>query len=208
MPDGDIYHPGVGGRFQKPYRMICEERMPLETVERAVLSAVKHQIQRQGDVLLRQTLAIGVVVERALLETGFDVTRGCSLASVEVDELRYASALPPRYADLIVDAAKSYLHEVRYGREGIGDSPTELILERVFERCYRTEFEAPVLGKSGHYGNADPEAVQQQINDLRPRIIPVFRSWAERAVKHGALSHLRLPRRAPRPKIRLDDNLL
>jgi hypothetical protein len=208
MPDGDRYHTGVGRRFQKPYRMLCEGRLATDALERALLTAVKGEIKRHDAPLLRHVAAIGSVVESALLEAGFDVTHGCSVASLEVDRLRYASALAPRYADLTVDAAKSYLHEVRYGRTGIGSSPTELILTRVFDRCYRTEFEAPVLSTVDHYGDADPREVRQQLAELRPRLAHVFRNWAERAIERDSLTQLRLPRRAPQPKVRLDENLL
>lgn len=208
MPDGDRYHPGVGRRFQKPYRMLCEGRLAADAVERALLSAVRSEIKRHGAPLLRQVRAIGGVVEGALLEAGFDVTRGCSAASLEVDRLRYASGLPPRYADLIADAAKSYVHEVRYGRTEIGNSPTELILARVFDRCFRAEFEAPVLGTADHYGDADPHEVREQLSELRPRLARAFRTWSERAVARDTLSHLRLPPKPNQPKVRLDENLL
>ena len=208
MPDGDIYHPGVGRRFQKPYRMICEGRSDPRVTERVVLSAMKSEIQHHGDGALRHVREIGSAVERAFQEAGFDVTRGCVLASAEVDRLRYAGGLPPRLADLIVDAAKGYLHAVRYGRvEDVG-SAEELILRRVYRRCYRTAFEAPVETKPDHYGDADLAAVTDRIAALRPAVDETLSKWAHKALEQGTVMRLKLPRR-PRPvEIGLDDNLL
>ncbi len=208
MPDGDIYHPGVVRRFQKPYRMICEGRSDPRVTERVVLSAVKSEIQHHGDGALRHVRKLASAVEGAFLEAGFDVTRGCVLASSKVDRLRYAGGLPPRLADLIADASKSYLHAVRYGRMKDAGSAEELILRQVYRRYYRTAFEGPVETKSDHYGDADPAAVSDRLATLRPAVEETLSKWAHKALDDGTVMRLKLPRRPRTAEIGLDDNLL
>ena len=195
MPDGDRFHTGIARRFQKPYKVICEGRTPTDVTEVILLRAVKMEIQKHGDAVVEHVIQIAGLMDRVLAESGFDVAGGCIAASAAVDNRRYDRRLPPRLSDLVCDAAKGYLHDIRYGRESAAVVEGVRLLERVFHRLYRCEFEEPVVSKSEHFGGVDSRLVADRLMELRPTVDAAFGAWAEKAAATGSLASLRLPRR-------------
>jgi len=208
MPDGDRYHTRIPLRFQKTYKVICEGREPVEVTEQLLLRALKKEIQKRGDLLVGHIIHLAEVMAQRLYDAGFDVTTGCSLASRAVDELRYRSSLPPRMADLVCDAAKGYLHDIRYNRGGSAIIDGEGLLKRVFHRLYRCDFEEPVEAKLDHYGGADSGAVSAQLQELRPAVDRTLTMWAHKAVETRSLARLRMPNGVRMATVTLDENLL
>lgn len=207
MPDGDVYHTGVALRFQKPYKMLCEGRSTREATERILLRAVKKEIQRCGDALVQHAQQVADAVDQALREAG-DVTSGCVLGSKAVDRIGYSPGLPPRLADFVSNAAKDYLHDVRYGRLEEIRAPREEILQRVFHRFYRSEFEEPIASNQAHHAGADPGDVEARLQEVRPAVDYAFSQWARKADHEASLAGLRVPPRARMAAVDLDENIL
>ena len=208
MPDGDIYHSGIARRFQTPYKALCEGKDNLDDTERRVLRALKKELQKKGDPMIQHAQWVGKVVDQSIREAGFDVNSGCAAASVAVDQMRYRSGLSPRVADTVCEAAKEYIHDIRYRNLDEIGSGEEEVLERVFQRVYRSEFEEPVMNKREHYGAANPDTVKAQLEIIGPYVRETLSSWARKANAEGSMRKLRLPSRRQVAPVCLDENLL
>lgn len=208
MPDGDIYHSGIARRFQKPYKVICEGTHNPDDTLRIVLLPLKKVLQKKGDPMILHAQWVGKVVDQSIREAGFDVNSGCAAASVAVDQMRYRSGLSPRDADTVCEAVKEYIHDIRYRNLDEIGSEEEEVLERVFQRVYRSEFEEPVMNKREHYGAANPDTVKAQLEIIRPDVQETLSSWARKANAEGSMRKLRLPSRRQVAPVCLDENLL
>lgn len=207
MPDGDIYHSGIASRFQRPYRMLCEGIHEPENTKRQILDALKNEIQKKSDMVVHHAHRLAAAVERAISQAGLDVDYGCIAASEAVDRMRYHPALSPRVAETVCGAAKDYIHDIRHQKLVTIGPAGEQVLDRTFQRIYRSEFEDRVLNKQNHYNGADPGAVQAQLDAFRPDIEAACRTWARKANAEGSLKRLKRPPFKVNP-ISLDENLL
>jgi hypothetical protein len=132
MPDGDIFIANLRIQYQKPYKMLCEQRFSLHELEKAVLRAIHNRIKKAGIKTIDLIEIMAGAINQALGIDALSKDERCKLANKAIDEVRYNSTLAPHWCDLISNAAKNYIHDIRYGILGTIGYENEQIMKRFY----------------------------------------------------------------------------
>lgn len=208
MPDGDIVHSRLRRLFQKPYKWLCEGAATSDDCARVVLDKLKQDIKTKGDlpISLAQEMAASISqVMGAIDDPGEgDFAR----LSMEFDNLIQCADGRPDLKELTLRAGKSFLNDLRNGREVDVTNTSEAIVERYMNEVYESEFKERIPLTAEHHAGATQEILEKRIEAMQPSIDSGIYKFAQNAIKNQSVAKLSLPRRSSRKAIDLDEDLL
>jgi hypothetical protein len=212
MPDGDIVHSKLLPIYQKPYIWLCEGKADSDECESVVLDAFKRDLMKRD-----LPIALAERIGNLLYEISKNVTGDANNfnwadwaeANKQLEQLANEVNIPHRTKELILGAAKSCLHDIRYATSSETDSAQEVVLRRYMQRVYESDFEKPALLNHPHHAGTDAEVLKQRIAAIRPGISNAINRWGKQALKNGSMKKLRKPPKRHRREVDLnDDDLL
>lgn len=112
MPDGDVVHARLAGRYQKPYRVLCEGAYDHNDCAWIVMNAIKKDIQAKGSGPILLAKRMRECLDRVTEATGEDQVVDWLSLSLEVDRCTRNAEGPPRTRGLVRRAAKGVLHDL------------------------------------------------------------------------------------------------
>jgi len=207
MPDGDQIYGKLKPRYRSAYEMLCEEKFSSEEIKRKVLRAIKKSVKNLGDDALSHIELMAKNIHEVFQIGALSKMERCSLASKGVESIRSTNKLKLRDKHILIDAAKAYINDVKYGNISIIGNEPEQILSHCFQRIYRAEFVEPVGKEMKHYKDAEPMEVQVKLESVSTDIHDDLDKWARKAFEHQSLQHLRLPQKK-RQEVSLEEDLL
>lgn len=112
MTDGDIIHDRLPWVYQKSYKQICEGMDNNDKCGRVVMSAFIKDIQKKGDSAIVLAKNMGNSLRQAI-ENG---SRDWASMSKQLDRLARQTSCSHYDKELVLNASKSVLNDIRYGR--------------------------------------------------------------------------------------------
>ena len=210
MPDGDQYNGKLKPRYIRSYEMLCEEKFSPQEVERKVLEKLRQSIREMGDGMFEYLRWIADNIQKAFRTEALSKADRCRLANRMVDQIGHHSNISPRIYSQLEQAAKSYIHNVKYGITDITEGAQTQILFRCFNRMYEADFKEPVghFELEGHHKEMDHLRVMDRLNEMEPGIKRVIETLATSASEKQSVMNLRLPRQKRKPVDHNHENLL
>lgn len=182
MPDGDIVHSKLPGIYQKSYQWLCEGKANIKECARTVIKALKRDLRRKGDLPVRLAKRMEESVERAINDAGENDSVDWTALSQEIDTLARQVDGRPDLKELTLSAARSVLHNLRYGQDIDTDNTTEVILQRYMYEVYKSDFkERTPLSK--HHAGIDEVTLNKRIEQIQPDILTAISKWAKKATE-------------------------
>ena len=204
MPDGDIIHKSLPRLYQRPYRFLCEGKAEDDECSKALQRALKHDLQKAGDVLAQAALVVGDAIDRVCSQPGdFDA----AAANVAVDEALRAIGCPSAHREGLRDAARDVAQGLRYGDAGGARDSGEEVYRRFAIRRAESQFEARVPLTDAHHNGANPVEIEGRVRAMAPDIERAASAFARKVASGGSVSEFRLPPKRRRP-VSLEENLL
>lgn len=208
MPDGDIIHPTLDRRFLSVYAQICEGHWEASVLGYRVLHPLKVQIQKYGNVPIDLCQDILPILAEAQYRT--QTGKGFIFAdfSDQITELSKNQALNciPRGRDIVVEAAKKTLFEIRNQRIQSSLDIESALAGNYVGAVYEKDFEDKIQKTPVHHKNVSHDVMSELICDIRPHIDRGRDEFAKQLVKHKDVSKLRRPRRLNQPVPMVDDD--
>ncbi|WP_299490094.1 hypothetical protein [Acaryochloris sp. IP29b_bin.137] len=207
MPDGDIVHSGLGRLYKKPYEWLCEGKATSEECARTPLAALKKDIIRKGNLPVRLSQYMAERLIQTVNAIGDISAVNWTAVNTAFDQIAQQTHGSHALKELTLRAAKSFLHDLRYGQETtISNAPTA-ILKGFFHEVYESEFKDRIPLTPTHHAGVDPTILDQRIGNIEPTIFTAIQKWANKAVHDGSVKNIRLPRREKIKEIDLNENI-
>ncbi|NJL00571.1 MAG: hypothetical protein HC910_08380 [Spirulinaceae cyanobacterium SM2_1_0] len=208
MPDGDIVHSRLRRLYQEPYKWLCEGVATSDDCARALLEALKKDLKDKGDLSI--TLSQQMAASIAQIISNLEEARESDFAklSVEFDNLVQQSDGSRYVKDLMLSAGKSYLNDLRYGREVDITHTSESIWRRYAHEVYESEFKERIPLTSEHHAGVAQEILDKRIEAMKPSIDSGIRKFTQTAIRNQSVARLSMPRSSSRKAIDLDEDLL
>jgi hypothetical protein len=208
MPDGDIVHSRLRRLYQKPYKWLCEGTATGEECARVLLDQLKKDIQAKGNLPVALSQAMADKVVSVLSNPNVAIEGDFARLSREFEALTYESDGRPDLKELTLRAGKSFLNDLRNGREVDIANISESILGRYMHEVYESEFKERIPLTSEHHARVTQRILEMRIEEIQSSIDSGIQKFAQSGIKHESLAKLALPRRSSRPAIDLDEDLL
>lgn len=207
MADGDIIRM-LTGIYHKPYQWLCEEKRSIDECAHVLMKALKKDIGKKGDLPLKLAQKIGEILSRTISAPGENGSVDCAALSLELDRLIWQFDGKPYVKELIRRAVKSWINDLRYGREVGFDNISADISKRYMKEVYESEFTEKIPLTYIHHDGMDQATVSKRIGEIKPIIDDVIGKWAKTAIKHHSIEKLPIPHRSPQKPVDLDEDLL
>lgn len=208
MPDGDIVHDQLAWRYQKPYKWLCEGTASISECSWAVMKALKEEIKQKGDlpVALAQQMGekLSHIFSCHLDKSSID----WAATNMEFDRLSQQIKTSHYHKELVLNAGKSIVNDLRYRRIENIDNFSESILKYYFFKVYKSSFKERIPLILKHYFGVNEITLEKRIQEIEPDILAVANTWAKKADTDGSVAKLRLPPRRQVKKVDLDEDLL
>jgi hypothetical protein len=208
MADGDIIHSRLRGIYQKPYKWLCEGKATIDECAHVLMQALKKDIVKKGDLPLKLAQKIGQILSQTISAPGENGSVDCAALSLELDRLIWQFDGQPYVKELIRRAVKSWINDLRYGREVDFDNISAEILKRYMKEVYESEFTEKIPLTSIHHDGIDQATLSKRIGEIQPIIDDPIGEWAKTAIKEQSIEKLRMPRRFPQEPVDLNEDLL
>lgn len=166
MPDGDRVHPELTGRFQKPYKMLCEGQSDSKILAEAILKPLKKNLQMYGNepVSFIKRAAEYISDLKANAECGTSINWG--QAQKDLETLMRKTPGNKKGLNLAWQAARQELQAVRHG-----ESSTNIelgIADKYVNKIYKSDFEKRIPLVPLHYNGVSPAVVDNRLTAVRP----------------------------------------
>lgn len=197
MPDGDIIHPTLGGRYYSVYKQICEGSSNEEELARQALRSLKKEVKVFGEApiqLLEQAASL-------FQELAIQQNQGTSIDWTQVrrDLQTIAQFLSgsKRALQLALRACYQHIRTIQdvCGSHALSSDLFQELSGHYLLNIYDAQFEKRVPQTYRHYNQADPAAIQMLLHEIRPLVIRGIHGFASQIVKQGNARILRLPMR-------------
>ncbi len=210
MPDGDIIHNKLRRLYQKPYKLLCEGKAPSDDCARVVLKKLKQDVKEKGDVPVKLCQGMADILIQSTSEGSVFGAREYADLSIKFDKLAEQSDGRPDLKRLALDAGKSILHDLRYGRTQQIDfgNIQRLMCERYIRGVYVSEFKERIPLTNEHHGGIDQVTLSRRIEGIQPVVDRGISKFARDMVNKQSVSSLSLPSRSSIKAIDLDEDLL
>lgn len=208
MPDGDIVHSKLPRIYQKLYRWLCQGKANTTECGRVAMEALKLDLRRKGDLAISLAKRMGESLERAINDASENSPVDWAALSTEFDTLAGRVYGQPDLKELTLSAAKSVLHEFRYGQDIDTDNTTEAIVKRYMYKVYESEFKQRTPLTSEHYAGIDEVTLNRRTEEIDPDILTAISKWAKKATEDQSVANLRMPQRPQLKPVDLDEDLL
>jgi len=207
MPDGDIVRGKLRRLYQEPYKWLCEGVASSDECARVVLEKLKRDIKAKGDlpVVLAQVMAASVaqIIGNPKAAQECEVTK----LSREFDKIVRQADGSPYIKELVLRAGKSYLNDLRNGRELDIAHASEAIWRRYGHEVYEAEFKE-CIPTSEHHAGVAHRILKERIEAMQANIDFGIQKFAQNAIRNQSVAKLSLPRRPSRKAIDLNEDLL
>ncbi|MEH2058614.1 MAG: hypothetical protein V7K97_21175 [Nostoc sp.] len=110
--------------------------------------------------------------------------------------------------ELLLRSCKGIIHEFRYNQRVDTSNLPVVVVERLFQEIYKSNFEERIPLTSNHYAGLDRITVMECVEAINPDILAEISKWAKKATLDEDVKNLR---RSPRQKVKeidLEENLL
>lgn len=208
MPDGDRFHSGLSGLYQKPYRILCEGKFEDSECVRILSGALLTDIKKKGADPIVLAKQMGDILAQGIKDLGNNLLVNYAVLSKKLDQLAQQANIPNRTKSLVLDAGKSILHDLRYSQKLDISMIQELVINRYMEKFYICNFEERIPLTPQHHANVDHLTLTERINSLQPDIFSEFTKWAKKASIDEDVAHLRRTRRSQIKQIDLEEDLI
>ncbi|GFE72040.1 hypothetical protein [Chroococcus sp. FPU101] len=208
MPDGDIVHSGLRRLYQKPYKWLCEGKATSNECARVVLKKLKQDIKDKGDLPVMLAQSMAEILVQAISAVNKLEAEDYATLSMEFDKLVQQSNGRPGLKELVLRAAKSVLHDFRYGQQVDVGNPSVVILRRYMNEVYESEFRERISLTIEHYAGVARTTLSKRVQEIQPNINIAINKWAKDAINKQSIAKLSLPRRSSRKAIDLNEDLL
>lgn len=190
MPDGDRVHPELTGRFQKPYKMLCEGYFDNEIIAEAILKPCKKNLQIYGNEPIAFIKRAAEYISNLNTKAKVGVNINWGQAQKDLETFMRQTPGNKRGLNLAWQAAKQELHTVRHGLSSIN---TEVaITEKYTQQAYKSDFENRIPLVPRHYNDVSPAVLADKITAVRPDVEKGLRRFASQLVEKGDINKLRL----------------
>jgi len=140
MPDGDRIHSRLTRLYKKPYKWLCEGKANNNECARIMMKALKQDIIRKGDLPVMLARSMGKLLDDTINDAGDRSSVDWTALNLEFDGLVQKTCGTHYLKELTLYAAKSVLHDCRYGQEIDTGNASKKILERYMNNLYKSEF--------------------------------------------------------------------
>ena len=207
MPDGDQYNGKLKYRHIQSYKMLCEDKFAIEEIQRKILENIRKSIRSMGDGVFENLKAMVDAIRGALHAEGLSKAERCQAASRTIDQARGYGTLSSRDYSMLSKAAKSYIHDVRYGNISAIGNEHEQILSHCFHHIYEAEFKEPVGQIEDHHNGIDHMKVMDKLSNMDPGMRESLFKLAKAVHEKQSTKNVRLPR-IEKKAVSIDENLL
>lgn len=208
MPDGDIVHNKLGWRYQKPYKSLCEGKASTSECAWAVMKALKEDLKQKGDIPVVLAQRMGEKLSQLVIESGKNGSVDWTSLSMKLEKIAQQANGSHYLKELVLSAGKSFLQDLRYGREVDIKSASEIIVRRYMNKVYESEFKERIPLTSTHHAGIDGVVLTNRIEQSESDIKAGITNWAKQANRDGSVAKLRLPNRRQVNTIDMDEDLL
>lgn len=208
MPDGDIVHDRLAWRYQKPYKWLCEGTASISECSWAVMKALKEEIKQKGDLPVALAQLLGEKLSHILSCHLDNSSIDWAAINMEFDRLLQPIPTSHYHKELVLNAGKSLVNNLRYRRIETIENFSENILQYYFVKVYESVFKGRIPLRSEHYAGVDEMTLKKRVQEIEPDILAVANTWAKKANTDGTVAKLRLPPRRQVKKVDLDEDLL
>lgn len=207
MPDGDQYNGKLKTRYIESYEMLCEDKFTANDIENEILKNMRKSLLDMGDDVFGYLQTIVNAMRSAFHTEALSKGERCSLANKLIAQVRGHGNLSSRTYSMLNQAAKSYIHGVRYGNVSAIGNEKEQILSHCLLHMYRAEFKEPVSQIENHHKGVDHLTVMDKLSGIEQNMRQGIRKLAETACKKQSTKNLRLPKQEKKP-VSIAENLL
>ena len=206
MPDGDRVHKGLGWKYQKTYKQICDGQFGGKDLAEEVVPAVWKDIQSAGDLpiqLLREVAAqCQQIIDRRMIEQ-IDWQKEFKL----IDDRVQPMYTDRRLKTLAVEACKELLEDLRNG-----GNPSHChieLLTKYMWNVYVAQFSERVPLLPVHYKGVSREFVDERLEVMRPYVKEQLLPYAESVYRQNTVHLARRPhqRSNERPNYNIDTDI-
>lgn len=186
MPDGDRVHKGLGWKYQKTYKQVCDGQFGGKELAEEVVPAVWKDIQDGGDVPIQLLREVAAQCQQILDRRVFEQI-DWQQEFMHVDDLAQPMYANRRLKTLAVEACKEQLQDLRNGGNP-SDCHIELLTKYMWN-VYVAQFSEKVPLSPSHYKGVSREFVSERLEVMKPYVKEQLLPYAER-VYHQNTVHL------------------
>jgi hypothetical protein len=194
MADGDIVRGGLAGLYLKPYKALCQEYANSDECTRSLISALKKDIQRKGDLPVRLAKQMGESIDQAINNSAQSGLLDWAAENRKVEKIVQQTDGRHDLKELTLRAGKNLIQFLRYGGEVVVTSTSKIILQRYMEEVCDSEFRERIPLTSENHAGIDHVTIAKSIEKMQSDISSATSEWADRASKDGSMINLRMPR--------------
>lgn len=204
MPDGDRVHKGLGWRYQKAYKQVCDGQFGGDALANEVVSAVCKDIQKAGDQVIQLLQNAGEQCQQILDRRMFEeIDWQKELA--QVDRLAQPLYADKRFKALAVGACKEQVQDIRHG-----GSPSNCyidLLQKYLCSAYDAQFAEKVPLTRSHYQEVSGEFVGERLALMKPYVQGRLQQYAKQIYSQGTVAQLPRRRSTTRRNYSVDTDL-
>jgi hypothetical protein len=207
MADGDIFRNGLG-HYKKLYEWLCESKASMYECTRIAIKALKQDLQKKGDLPIILARNIGERLSQIISVAGENNSVDWGSANMEIEKIVQVNGRHD-VKELILCAAKSFLHELRYGdnRELNARGISEEILGHYMTKVLESGFQGRIPLTDEHHAGMDDGTLKKLIQEMQPAVVSEIDNWAKKANRDGSVAKLRLPTRRQVTQVDMDEDL-
>ncbi|MEZ4885350.1 MAG: hypothetical protein R3E32_11530 [Chitinophagales bacterium] len=198
MPDGDIIHSKLSGRYQKPYKLLCEDKLDNEICADAIIMALKKDIQKIGNTPIDSLKKMALLIEA---KQNMIHNRQIHPLTKELETILKGYTLSTKIREILMSVSHSIIHECKYGFTGDVNDIQKKIVEKYMTEIYETSFKSILETTSSHYEDADNTMIQRKIQEITPLIKDTIIVWAHKSNSTNSVEKLR---KLSRKKVSID----
>jgi hypothetical protein len=207
MPDGDVVHSHLRRVYQKAYKILCEGAASPEECARNILIQLKADLQQTAQWPLHLSRSISDLLAQKIGPLEFANDVHAARISREIDDLIRCADGPYYEKELFARASKLVFNDLRHGREMDASNIQLFIIKQYIREIYEFDFKECIPLSNDHHNGVSHGELMRRCEALEPHLTLGIHQFAQAAIKHQNLNHLRLPRQSRRD-IDLEEDLL
>lgn len=189
MPDGDLIHAKLAGRYQTIYKELCEEHFSEADLAYQVLLPVKEELKQQGEAVIDLMVKFATRCDEIVVELGVGNEINWDKESLLIEKQAQRVFAKKTAKELVVAACKEMLQDIRHVAHDL-DFPLE-IMRKYMWNLYVAKFDARVLLARKHHNNVDEAYVRARLEGMREYVWANLVGYARQAVNHHSFASLR-----------------
>ena len=182
MPDGDKYHPKLGGNFQKVYALLCQGECSDDKL-------IRRHLKNYKDEPVQFIKKAAPIIQNIQDKLAQSKSVNWVEAHQQLDKLSSQTGGTKRGEGLAQKACEQQLSSIRNG--SFSNTIEKDIVSNYLKNIYSGDFDGSVRLTTKHHMDAPRQKVNARLDSVRSRVEGDLEKFANQIIKKGSVRGLR-----------------